>query len=177
MKAAVNVVSSVVEDVRLYAQRPQRERSEVDQDMLKALREEADATLSNLVTASKTHVTSSGMSPVSLLDAAASHVSATVTEIGKMVGKHHKLSRITFLSSSLPPVPLNTATSNGFLPSLRAVEDVKPLHQKKTSSGAGSRRIDVLGSPGSRFGDSRAAAAVRITCISIVYNEQQILDI
>jgi hypothetical protein len=39
------------------------------------------------------------------------------------------------------------------------VEEIKPLHQKKASSGAGLRRMDVFGLPGSRFGDSRAAAA------------------
>ena len=50
--------------------------------MLKALRERAEAMVSNLVTLSKTHTTSSGMY---LLDAAASHVSVTVTEIGKTV--------------------------------------------------------------------------------------------
>jgi len=71
--------------VRLFERRPQQERSDVDQDVLKALRERAESALSNLVTASKTHATSSGMSPVSLLDASTSHVSAAVTEIGKTV--------------------------------------------------------------------------------------------
>jgi hypothetical protein len=45
--------------------------------------ERTQATLSNLVTASKTHATSYGLSPVSLLDAALSHVSASVTELAK----------------------------------------------------------------------------------------------
>jgi hypothetical protein len=39
MKAVVNAVLAVVEDVRLFERRPQWERSEVDQDVLKALRE------------------------------------------------------------------------------------------------------------------------------------------
>ena len=57
MKSVVNAVSAIVEDVRLFERRPQRERSDVDQDVLRALRERAEATLqvSNLVTASKTH--------------------------------------------------------------------------------------------------------------------------
>jgi protein SPA2 len=51
----------------------------------------------------------------------------------------------------------NSAVSNsGFSPSLHSVEEVKPLHQKKASSGAGagssSRRMDVFSSPGPRFG-------------------------
>ena len=164
MKAVVNAVSAVVEDVWLFEQHPQREGSEVDQDVLKALRERAEATLSNLVTASKTHVTSSGIYPVSLLNATASHISGTVTEIGKTVCIW-KASRAeqddfnTFSSSS--PAPLNSATSNGFSPSLRSVEEVELLHQKKASSGVGVslRRMDVFGSPRLRVGDSRAAAA------------------
>ncbi|KAH8087889.1 hypothetical protein BXZ70DRAFT_540058 [Cristinia sonorae] len=84
MKAVVNTVTYIVEDVRAYERR-QRDRGEVDVDSLRVLRERAEATLSNLVAAAKTHATSSGMSPVSLLDAAASHVSSTITEIAKTV--------------------------------------------------------------------------------------------
>jgi protein SPA2 len=86
VKSVVNAVSMIVKDMRLFERCSQWERSEVvDQDMLKALRERAKATLSNLVTASKTHATSSGMSPISFLSAAASHVSVTVTEIGMTI--------------------------------------------------------------------------------------------
>jgi len=84
--------------------------------VLKALRERAEAMLSNFVTVSKTHVTSSGMSPVNLLDTPAVHVSVTVTEIGKAVCIR-KASRAELddfaASSSSSPVPLNTSTSNG----------------------------------------------------------------
>jgi protein SPA2 len=52
-------VSAVVKDVRLFKLLLQRERSDVDHDVLKSLRERAEATLSNLVTVSKT-----GISPV-----------------------------------------------------------------------------------------------------------------
>ncbi|KAF9070817.1 hypothetical protein BDP27DRAFT_1323049 [Rhodocollybia butyracea] len=83
MKSVVNAVTNIIDDVRTYERRSSR--SDVDMDALRLLRERAEATLSNLVTASKTHATSSGMSPVSLLDAAASHVAATVTDIGKMI--------------------------------------------------------------------------------------------
>jgi hypothetical protein len=162
MKSVVNAVSAIVEDVQLFERRPQRERSDVDQDVLSSLRERVEATLSNLVTASRTHATSFGMSPVSLLDAAASHVSATVTEIGRTVciRKASRAEQEEFTASP-SPAP-NTPASNGFSPSLRSVEEIKPLHQKKASS-ASSRRMDIIGSPspgvGSRFGDPRAATA------------------
>lgn len=82
MKAVINAVTAILDDVKTYERRARRD---FDIDSLRVLRERLEATLSNLVAASKTHATSSGMSPVSLLDAAASHVSSTVTEIGKLV--------------------------------------------------------------------------------------------
>jgi hypothetical protein len=87
MKSVVNAVTAIIDDVRTFERRTPRDYSDVDTEVgpeaLRALRERAEATLSNLVTATKTHATSAGMSPVSLLDAAASHVSATVTEVGR----------------------------------------------------------------------------------------------
>lgn len=137
--------------------------------MLKALRERAEA-------ASKSHSTSVGMSLVSLLDTAASHILATITEIGKMVcirkasqaelDDYNATTTSTLSSLSSSPVLPNTATSNGgLLPTLRAVEEVKPLHQKKASSGTGldSRGTGVFGLAGSRFGDSRVMAAAAPT--------------
>jgi hypothetical protein len=81
--------------------------------VLKPLRERAAATLSNLVTASKTQATSWRMSPVCLLNAAASHVSATIT---KAVGIR-EASRVEQdkFSASLSPVPSTPAWS-GFHP-------------------------------------------------------------
>ena len=169
MKSVVNAVSAITEDVRLFERRPQRERSDVDQDVLRALRERAEATLSNLVTASKTHATSSGMSPVSLLDAAASHVSATVTEIGRTVciRKASRAEQDDFAAAAPSPA-LNSSATNGFSPALRAVEEINSSnHQKKgstTSISSSSRRMDGYGSPssavGSRFADSRSSSKV-----------------
>lgn len=154
MKSVVNAVSAIIEDIHIFERRPQRERSDVDLDVLHSLCERAEATLSNLVTASKTHATSSGMSPVSLLDAAASHVSATVTEIGRTVciRKASRVEQEDFATFAASPTASISAT-NGFSPSLRAVDEIKLTHQKK-SSNASSRRIDMFASPvPSRFVD------------------------
>ncbi|PAV24137.1 cell polarity [Pyrrhoderma noxium] len=83
MKSVVNAVSAVIDDVRTFERR--QDRVDIDFENVRALRERTQATLSNLVTASKTHATSMGMSPVSLLDAAASHLSASVTELGRTI--------------------------------------------------------------------------------------------
>ncbi|KAJ7782854.1 hypothetical protein B0H16DRAFT_1494629 [Mycena metata] len=127
MKAVVNAVSSIVDDVRAFEARPSRERSD-----------RAEATLSNLVAASKTHATSAGMSPVSLLDAAASHVAVTVTEIARTVciRKATRAEQEQMGASSS-----GASATNGFAPALRAGgrgEDAdKPSAALSASSGRG----------------------------------------
>lgn len=82
MKAVVNAVTAITDDLRQFERRPRSD--EVDLDVLRSLRDRAEATLSNLVVATKSHATGAGMSPVSLLDAAASHVSSTITEVARV---------------------------------------------------------------------------------------------
>ncbi|OCH92044.1 hypothetical protein OBBRIDRAFT_774139 [Obba rivulosa] len=149
MKAVVNAVTAIVDDVRAFERKPRRDRSEIDFDVLRALRDRADATLSNLVTAAKTHATGSGMSPVSLLDAAASHVSATVTEIGKTVciRKATRAEQEQWAASSGTP----TTATNGFAPSLRSVEEYRSSHQRGASSTSSKRVEDFAGSPPPRL--------------------------
>lgn len=140
MKSVVNAVTFITDDLRAFERRPSRDRPDVDLDALRSLRDRADATLGNLVAASKTHATSSGMSPVSLLDAAASHVSATVTDITKMilVRRATKAEQEQFTSSSY--MPGGTAT-NGFSPSLRSVLEKDSHHRKTSSTFSGSGRF------------------------------------
>jgi protein SPA2 len=133
MKAVVNAVTNVLDDVRSHSRRYS------DPEGVRALEERVEATLSNLVTASKTHATSSGLSPVSLLDAAASHVSAAITELGRVV----LLRRATKAEQEqLAPSSVGTAT-NGFIPGLRTVEEMRPLatHQRGLSESS-SRRVE-----------------------------------
>lgn len=86
MKAVLDAVTSIVDDARAYDLRQRSDQDPpIDYAHIENLCERAEATLSNLVTASKTHATSYGLSPVSLLDAALSHVSASVTELAKLL--------------------------------------------------------------------------------------------
>lgn len=137
MKGVINAVTAIIEDVRAFERRPQRDRAEVDLEALQSLRERLDATLSNLVTAAKTHATGAGMSPVSLLDAAASHVSSTITEIGKTIHirKATKAEQDAFMPGGSMSSSSSSAT-NGFTPSLRSVEELRspPAHQRSGSS-------------------------------------------
>ncbi|KZT51608.1 hypothetical protein CALCODRAFT_487776 [Calocera cornea HHB12733] len=85
MKNVVTSVASITDDVRAFEVRPRKDKMGVDDEAVRALKDRASATLNNLVMASKNHGTSYGLSPVSLLDAAASHVSSTIVEIVRML--------------------------------------------------------------------------------------------
>lgn len=54
-------------------------------DTIAKLKSRVSATANNLITAAKNHATANGLSPVSLLDAAASHLTASVVELVKKV--------------------------------------------------------------------------------------------
>ncbi|KAJ7497027.1 hypothetical protein FB451DRAFT_1359481 [Mycena latifolia] len=160
MKAVVNAVSAIVDDVRTFEARPPREQSDVDLDALSALRERAEATLTNLVAATKTHATSAGMSPVSLLDAAASHVAVTITEIGRTVCIR-KATRAEQEQASMSTYTPASAT-NGFSPSLRSVDEgggktTPPVqgHQRKPSA--------ALSAASARSGGGRYAERSPVT--------------
>lgn len=152
MKTVVTSTSAIIDDVRAYESRPTRD--DVDIDSLRSLRERVEVTLSNLVAVSKTHATSSGMSPVSLLDAAASHVSVTITEIAKMIF----IRKATRDLPSPPPqsqsVSSSYATAATTVP-LRAVEELRSSNHDRMSSNGSSRDVE--------FGMSMSLADRRVT--------------
>lgn len=88
-----------------------------EQDHIADLKVNVNSTLSNLMTASKNHATSFGVLPVSLVDAAASHLAQAVVELVKVL----KIRRTAGSGSStpsrngfgrsepLPPMPENAA--------------------------------------------------------------------
>ncbi|KAF5351618.1 hypothetical protein D9756_007499 [Leucocoprinus leucothites] len=152
MKTVVNAVTNILDDTRTFERRPARERADVDIEALRALRERADATLSNLVAASKTHATSSGMSPVSLLDAAASHVSVCVSEIGRTV-LIRKATRVEIEQFPYSTTPINSSLSSGTSPSpssgfvpMRTIEELRTVG----GSGSGHNRKGSMVSNSSR---------------------------
>ncbi|SJX64926.1 related to SPA2 protein [Sporisorium reilianum f. sp. reilianum] len=87
MKTVVLSTTLVTDDVAKYEQIPSNlaELSPEDQEQLMALKSKCSATLNNLMTACRNHASSHGLSPVSLLDAAASHVSATIVDLVKLL--------------------------------------------------------------------------------------------
>lgn len=139
MKSVVNAVTTILDDVRSHSRRYP------DPEGVHSLEERVEATLSNLVTASKTHATSSGLSPVSLLDAAASHVSAAITELGRVVllRRATKAEQEQFAPSASTGTGIGTGVAtNGFVPGLRTVDEARPsaVHHQRVLSDALSRR-------------------------------------
>ena len=155
MKAVVNSTSAIIEDVRAYELRPTR--GNVDMEQLRSLRERLEATLSNLVAATKTHAMSSGMSPVSLLDAAASHVSATITDISRMI-YIRKATRAEQEEFSVLP-----SASQQVL-SVRSVEDLRPGHERGSSAASLRRGEGEL--QAGRFMDRRGASSSELSSSS-----------
>ena len=85
-KQVINAVARIDEDVQAYEGAGKATSlSEDEQENLHALKSKCNATLSNLTTAARNHATSHGLSPVSLLDAAASHLSATIIELVRLL--------------------------------------------------------------------------------------------
>jgi protein SPA2 len=136
MKSIVNAVMTILDDVRSHSQR----HSEPED--VRALEEHMEATLSNLVVATKTHAMSSGLSPMSLLNAAASHVSAAITELGHVVLLRcvTKAEQDHFAPSSFS-TGTGTHATNGFVPMLCTVEEVRSsaTHQRSLSESSSWR--------------------------------------
>ncbi|KAF8331355.1 uncharacterized protein EI90DRAFT_2972490 [Cantharellus anzutake] len=142
MKAVVNAVATITDDVKAFERRPTR--LDVSEDAIRHLRERADATLSNLVSAARNHASGFGLSPVSLMDAAASHVSATIIDLVKLLSLR-RASLNERDSTRSPTRHPNGSSPAPFIPSLRSVDEAKPGMQRvrTSSSSSGSLREDL----------------------------------
>ncbi|KAN0062694.1 component of the polarisome [Thecaphora frezii] len=87
MKTVVLATTLVTDDVAKYEQVPANlaDLSHDELEQLQALKTKCSGTLNNLMTACRNHASSHGLSPVSLLDAAASHVSTTIVDLVKLL--------------------------------------------------------------------------------------------
>ncbi|KAG8904620.1 component of the polarisome [Tulasnella sp. 403] len=142
MRNIVNAVAAIADDLRSFEQRPPRERPGLDEESLRLLRERIEATLSNLATATKTHATSHGLSPVSLLDAATSHVSAAVIAaihavmMRKATAAERERERLQESSGVLGHTssPLSNQRPLGASPSLKSVNGLRNSERHGRSS-------------------------------------------
>ncbi|GAA5821817.1 hypothetical protein JCM10212_003230 [Sporobolomyces blumeae] len=84
-RQVVSAVEKIDQDVQAISPSRFNSLPLADQDIVNSLKAKINATLSNLMTASKNHATSFGVSPVSLLDAAASHLASTIVELVRIL--------------------------------------------------------------------------------------------
>lgn len=84
-RAVVSACEKLDNDIQAIPQSRLASLTSSDQDLVNSLKGKVNATLSNLMTASKNHAMSFGVSPVSLLDAAASHLAATIVELVRIL--------------------------------------------------------------------------------------------
>lgn len=82
MKAVVLAISEISDDVKAFEADP---NMDIEPSTLENFKHQSTATLNSLMTAARNHAMSSGLSPVSLVDAAAGHVSSNVIEIVKLL--------------------------------------------------------------------------------------------
>ncbi|WVW81899.1 hypothetical protein I302_103898 [Kwoniella bestiolae CBS 10118] len=82
MKAIVEAITEIGEDVKAFEANP---NLDVDVSRLESLKYESTNRLNSLMQAARNHAMASGLSPVSLLDAAAGHLSTNVVEIIKLL--------------------------------------------------------------------------------------------
>ncbi|GAA5908347.1 uncharacterized protein JCM6883_004358 [Sporobolomyces salmoneus] len=131
-RQVVSAVEKIDLDVQAISPSRYNSLSLQDQDIVNSLKAKINATLSNLMTASKNHATSFGVSPVSLLDAAASHLASTIVELVRILKIRRTTGQPT-RSGSLDPSTTSSSRFNNREPMPSLAED-SSYHRTAPSS-------------------------------------------
>lgn len=86
MKPVINAMSNISLDVQAFEDRPPAARVHVDMFALQSLKERSSQNLNILTHSAKEFGMSYGLSPISLLDAAASDLAACVVQLFRLLG-------------------------------------------------------------------------------------------
>lgn len=109
MKHVIVAVQSISSDVELFEARPPAERLDIDMNTLRSLKDRSTTNLTTFAHAAKEFATSYGLSPISLLDAAASELAANIVGLTKLLG----IRRTTGSSNSVEGNDSAKSTTNG----------------------------------------------------------------
>lgn len=148
MKGVVNAVSSVIDDVKSFEHNPNR--FDISEDTVRHLRERCEATLQNLVSAARNHASSFGLSPVSLMDAAASHVSAAIIDLVRLLllrrsttadREHDRDIRETTRSPTEYTSIPNNNSNHSYKMSLRSIDETRTMSPHARAPSSGSTRV------------------------------------
>jgi hypothetical protein len=110
MKGVVEAITNISDDVKAYEAQP---NFPVDSTHLEDFKHRSTTTLNALMQAARNHAMSSGLSPVSLLDAAAGHVSSNVVEIIKLLKIRKTMKKEMSRSSLFAAMQVGNAQTNG----------------------------------------------------------------
>ncbi|RIA81436.1 hypothetical protein C1645_837032 [Glomus cerebriforme] len=133
MKSIVIACKGITEEVENYEQRKSGYMRVEDKSNLDTCKSRLSSTLKNLMTAAKNHSTGYGVSPVSLLDAAAGHLTASVVDLVKVVklrrerGQNDNLGPNSY-PFKVPSEPLPTNNFNNY------GSEIAPLRTKNSQN-------------------------------------------
>ncbi|CAO1631607.1 unnamed protein product [Parajaminaea phylloscopi] len=138
MKSVVLATTLLTDDVAKHEQSSAAPLSSSEAEQLDQLKPRISTSLNNLMTACRNHAASQGVSPISLIDAAASHVSTTVVDLVKLVKvraatiAEKEQFEAHFCGNSLPPgglKPLHIASSGGGGARSASLAPISPIEQ------------------------------------------------
>lgn len=144
MKSIVISCKSITEEVDNYEQRKGAYMNAEDKSNLDSCKARLSATLKNLMSAAKNHATGYGISPVSLLDASAGHLTAAVVDLVKAVklrrerGQNDNLSVDTY-PYKIPSEPLPTNNFNSDIAPLKTKSSQNEMNNQTN----GNKGIDI----------------------------------
>jgi len=140
MKSIVISCKSITEEVDNYEQRKGAYMNAEGKSSLDACKARLSATLKNLMAAAKNHATGYGISPVSLLDASAGHLTAAIVDLVKVV----KLRRERGQSDNLSVDPYPFKIPSEPLPTNNFNSEIAPLKTKNSGNEMnGNKAIDI----------------------------------
>ncbi|CAI2167016.1 122_t:CDS:10 [Funneliformis geosporum] len=120
MKSIVIVSKSITEEVESYEQSKGASMKPEDKSSVYSCKSKLSSTLTNLMTAAKNHATGYGVSPVSLLDAAASHLTAALVDLVKLVKLRREGKPSAGFNVPTEPMPIN---NNGLQDEINSVDN------------------------------------------------------
>ncbi|EXX59201.1 Spa2p [Rhizophagus irregularis DAOM 197198w] len=148
MKSIVIACKSITEEVDNYEQRKSAYMNAEDKSNLDACKARLSVTLKNLMTSAKNHATGYGISPVSLLDASAGHLTATIVDLVKAVklrrerGQNNNLNPDSY-PFKIPSEPLPTNNFSSEIAPLRTKNSQNEMNSGSDNQVNGVKAVDI----------------------------------
>jgi hypothetical protein len=139
MKPVILAMADISRDVEMFESRSAALRADVDAGELAELKDRSTTTLNALTQAAKEFAMSYGLSPISLLDAAASEVAASVVGLFKLLGIRREKKDVDYRSEF---AAMQEAASDGGSEEETSIQPAgrshgpRPTHSRQSSEGS-----------------------------------------